>query len=171
MKSRGLTLIELLITLSIASIVLAIALPSFSKQIEKAHTETSAKTFADAIETARSQAVFRNQRTVLLPKREWHLGWTLFVDADDDGIKDAGEVLILENAAIEKIKINDNFPGAKLISFIGSGEGRQPGRRNRGAIIMGSMTICPKVSGEGIKLSLNRAGRLRSEKITYDECI
>jgi type IV fimbrial biogenesis protein FimT len=170
MKYYGFTLIELLITISVVALLTALALPNFSYQIQKAHTETVTQTLVNAIETARSKAVFTNQRTVLRAKEKWHQGWILFIDLNNNGTKEENERLLQEQMELKNIDIQDNFPVANEISFIGTGEGRSPGKRDRGAIIMGTITICPATTNKGIKLVLNRAGRLRSEKTEEGEC-
>lgn len=172
MKIQGFTLLELLITLTITAVLLTIAIPSFSRQIQKERLVTTAQTLARTIENARSLAVFRNQRTVLLATPKWNEGWILFFDQNNNGIKDDDESVISEQKApLDDIEISDNFSKTAQISFISTGESRQPGKRDRGAFIAGTIKVCPKVSGDGIKLVLNRAGRLRSEKIKYDECL
>lgn len=170
MKYYGFTFIELLITISVVALLAALALPNFSRQIQKAHTETATQELVDAIETARSKAVFANQRTVLRAKKKWHLGWVLFIDLNNNGAQDENEGLLRDHAELKNITIHDNFPVSSEISFIGTGEGRSPGKKDGGAIVMGTITVCAETADEGIKLVLNRAGRLRSEKTAAGEC-
>ncbi|MEN0036150.1 MAG: GspH/FimT family protein [Cellvibrio sp.] len=172
MKIQGFTLLELLVTLTITAILLTIAIPGFSRQIQKERIVTTAQTLITTIETARSQAVFRNERTVLLATPKWNDGWIVFFDRNNNGIKDDEEPLISEQKELmSNVEISDNFSKSAQISFINTGESRQPGKRDRGAFIAGTIKVCPKESGDGIKLVLNRAGRLRSEKIKYEECL
>lgn len=170
MKHDGFTLIELLFTLFVIVILTLIALPSFSALIQHTRLSTTSSALTEAIEIARSKAVFLNQRTVLQATPDWHTGWVLFLDGNNDGKKGDDELLVLEQQALDDFTIRDNFPIPKQISFIGTGEGRSPGKKDAGAFIAGTIKICPEKEGGGIKLVLNRGGRLRSEKMNAREC-
>jgi general secretion pathway protein H len=56
-RRRGITLIELLITLSIASALLALVPPLLSKQLGRAGIERSARELTGALRSARSAAI------------------------------------------------------------------------------------------------------------------
>jgi type IV fimbrial biogenesis protein FimT len=60
-KSRGLTLVESLITLSIAAILLSTAIPSFKAAVERRHLEGAAAQLETDIQHARSLAVAQNR--------------------------------------------------------------------------------------------------------------
>jgi type IV fimbrial biogenesis protein FimT len=127
----------------------------------------------DAIETARSIAVFRNQRTVLLPDEgNWNKGWELFVDLNDDGVRSADEELISTSAALAGVTISasNTSPLKNYVSYIGSGEGRKTGRANGGAFLAGTLKICPENKGKGVGLVLSRGGRIRMKNLTATEC-
>lgn len=170
MKDHGLTFVELLASLFIIAILMAVASPGLFTFLKKTKLQVASRALMESIENARSKAVFLNQRTVLQATPEWKAGWILFLDKNDNGIQNPDEPLLLEQQILSGVKIRDNFPTSNQISFIGTGESRKPGRINSGAFIAGTIKICPDTEGEGVKLVLNRAGRLRSEKITAEEC-
>lgn len=65
-RSRGgFTLVELLVTISLASVLLAIAVPSFRSLTISNRLTTQANEFAAAINVARSEAIKRNSSVVL----------------------------------------------------------------------------------------------------------
>jgi len=171
MKHYGFTLYELLITLTIIAITLTLSIPSFNKTIQNTRTKTAALELLSAIEQARSTAVFSNTRTVLAAKPQWHDGWEIFLDVDDDGVFDADEKLVTVQEKFDAVKIKGNNHVKELISFVSSGEGRAPGRANTGTIMVGTLTICPITYGAGYSITLSKGGRSRISNITEAECI
>lgn len=171
MLSRGYTLIELLFTLSILVITLTIGIPSLSKQIEKAQTKNATQKLRDAIEHARSLAVFQNTRSVLIANNQkWEKGWVLFSDANSNGIQDADEITIEFGDELKQVRIKASTPMNAYISFIGTGESRQIGRINGGGFMSGNIKVCPHNSGEGYKLVLARGGRTRVQPLSISAC-
>lgn len=166
MKHEGFTLVELLVSLTIASILLAVAIPSFKSQIQQSRAEVAIDTLMATIETARTEAIYLNQRTILRAAPEWHTGWELFIDLNNNGLKDASDNVIIIQPAIEDIRVSDNFKNPGQISFIGTGQNRTLS----GAIDMGTITICTKTSYH-VKLIINSIGRLRKEKFSNSECV
>ena len=61
MKSRGFSLIELLIAIVIAGILLALALPSFSSMLRNAKIRNLAGSIVGGLNVAKAEAVRRNQ--------------------------------------------------------------------------------------------------------------
>jgi type IV fimbrial biogenesis protein FimT len=59
-RTSGFTLIELMITITVASVLLAIAVPSFNGMIVSNRVSTQANEFVAAINFARSEAIKRN---------------------------------------------------------------------------------------------------------------
>jgi type IV fimbrial biogenesis protein FimT len=170
MKNYGFTLYELLITLIVIAITLVIGLPGLNKTIQNTRTKTAALELLAAIEQARSIAVFTNTRSVLAAKVQWHSGWNIFLDADDDGIFDPDEKLITEQGPLDAVIIKGNYHVRELISFISTGEGRNPGRANAGAFTTGTLTICPIIQGAGYSIILSKGGRSRINTLTKEEC-
>lgn len=59
MKSRGFTFLELLVTIAIAAILVAVALPSFRGTIQRHRLRSAADNLQAAIDYARAEAVLR----------------------------------------------------------------------------------------------------------------
>lgn len=95
-RVRGFTMVELMITLVIASILVAIAVPNFRTTIQNNQMITAANTTIGALQYARMQAVSR-ANTVYLGQRngaDWNGGLVVWLDSDasgSDGVYDAGE--------------------------------------------------------------------------------
>lgn len=86
--SRGFTLIELMITLSILAILIAIAAPSFRDTIQNSRTLTIANDLTTALQFARSEAVKRGVRVDICRRNanacanatDWGNGWLVKVN-------------------------------------------------------------------------------------------
>jgi type IV fimbrial biogenesis protein FimT len=86
-RHKGFTLIELMITVAIAAIVLAIAIPSFTSQIANNRSAALGEDFATAVNFVRSEAVKRRGRVSLCASADgatcagaWTDGFIVFVD-------------------------------------------------------------------------------------------
>ena len=86
--SRAFTLIELMITLAILAILLAIAAPSFRDTIQNNRTQTISNDLTTALQFARSEAVKRGVRVDICRRNEnacadaadWGNGWLVKVN-------------------------------------------------------------------------------------------
>lgn len=99
---HGVTLIELMVTLSITVIVLAIAVPSFRTSLTENRLAGVSYEFMGALNLARSEAVKRGRNVVLCKRANdnacavgsnWSNGWIAYADNNANGALDAGERL------------------------------------------------------------------------------
>ena len=102
LRSLGLTLPELLVTLSVASILTFTSLNLLPVLIHSNRMTGEVNRFVTALQLARSEAVKQGRRMVLCPQTgrracgqaaDWKNGWLLFPSEDRDW--QAGEPLIL----------------------------------------------------------------------------
>lgn len=168
MKHSGLTLLELLVTLALFCIILAVGIPSFNKQISDTHTKTATLALLGAIETTRATAVFHNKQVILKANnKKWHQGWTLFVDNNNNEVMDEDDKIINVHEGLDTVISTASSPMNRYVAFIGTGEGRQLTTRG---FLSGNIKICPQAQGEGYKLVLSKGGRTRVEKLSSTEC-
>jgi type IV fimbrial biogenesis protein FimT len=90
--ARGLTLVELLVTIAIFAILVAIAAPNMSPFFVNNRLSGTANEFAAVLTMARGEATLRGvavtlRRTSTTP-RDWGGGWELFVDVDGNMVRD-----------------------------------------------------------------------------------
>jgi type IV fimbrial biogenesis protein FimT len=171
MRAFGFTLIDLFITLTILSILLAFAFPSFSAQIQDVRVKSATQNLLESLEVTRTHAVFANNRATMRKQNEWTGGWEIFIDTNNDGLLNNDETIIQKHEKLTGVRIIANGPVKNYVSFIGSGEGRNAnGSNNTGAFQAGTFTICPEGKGRGYELILARGGRVRIKKIEAYDC-
>ena len=171
MPQRGLTLLELLITLVILSLLLSIGLPSFQRQIDQSRAHTATQSLMSALQATRHRAIARNGRATLRAQGGWENGWELFDDLNHNGVRDEGEPIILSHALDGRsVLIEGNQPVSSYVSYVGSGQSRHASGTPRGGFQAGTITICTSDGAEGYKLVLARMGRVRREPIGADSC-
>lgn len=104
-KQQGVTLIELMIALSIAAILLGIAIPSFRQTISNNRMASIANEFIGGINYIRSEAIKMGRSVTMCKSSDgstcatantvfWEDGWIAFVDLDADGALDSGETIL-----------------------------------------------------------------------------
>lgn len=99
---RGMTLVELLVTLAIAAILLSLAAPSMASFIQSTRLRGAANELASTLMYARSEAIKRGQSVTVCKSDNpnavnpscstsatWQQGWLVFVDYDKDGVADS----------------------------------------------------------------------------------
>lgn len=94
-RTSGFTLIELMVTISIAAVLLAVGVPSFVAFQRNSELTGAANSLLSAINAVRGEAMKENTNSFIVPNTGgWVNGWTLFVDNDLDNTKSAGDRII-----------------------------------------------------------------------------
>lgn len=171
MSIRGFSLLELLVTLLLASLLLALAIPSFSTQKQSTRVRAASLELLQSLHYTRTLAVSHSRRATIRHLGTWESGWEIFIDNNYNGQRDEHENLLQSFGPIAGVSITGNQPVSQYVSFISSGESRYVGTPNNGGFQAGTFTICPEQSDQGYRLILARSGRVRMEKAGSDSCV
>lgn len=103
-QGRGFTLIELMVTLVIAAVLSLVVAPGLTAYKRNAELTSTINTLLSAINAARSEAMKRGMKAMVLPadRRQWRSGWIIFVDKDgDQTYSEADDITILTQGPLE----------------------------------------------------------------------
>lgn len=171
LRSRGFTFIELLTTISVIGILLGVGLPNLTGHIRDSRVKSATQSLLESLELTRSRAVFSNKRTTIQKQSSWENGWEVFIDSNNNGVKDGSETAFQTQPKLNDVRVIANRPVANYVSFIGSGEGRYAnGTSNAGGFQAGTFVVCPTGKGKGYELILSRGGRARQREISAQDC-
>lgn len=164
-RARGLTLVELVIALAVTGILAGLAAPSFASLMRDAQLRSSTHQVLAALFLTRSEAIKRSRRVTMCTSRDqltcaanigWHSGWIVFDDANGNGLREAGENLILVQGALsDGLAVTGNGVMRDYVSYLPSGATR----RVSGAWLMGTITACK--GGMGRQIVISASGRPR----------
>lgn len=122
LRSAGYSLYELLVTLSVAAVVLSVGVPGFSELLARQRQHVEINALFHALHGARKQSI-ASRRVVSLcpspdgeqcrPSRDWSSGWILFVNSDRDSPPqvDADEEILARHTVDASVRLTANRRG------------------------------------------------------------
>lgn len=126
-RSRGFTVIELLIVLAVTSILLAIAIPGFQNVIRSSLLASGANDFAASLSLARTKAVMARRNARLCPSTNgtsctgsgatWTGGWLMFLDNDGNGVPSTNELVQVRGPMDSRISLTVPSAFTQWIQF------------------------------------------------------
>jgi type IV fimbrial biogenesis protein FimT len=130
-RLRGLTLVELMTTLAVAGISLAVLVPSWYGVAERSRVTSAANQLLSHLRFARSTAVARHSTVSVCPSDDgascsgdpfgWQRGYLVFLDPDRDRQRDADERILRVAQRAPRNLALFSTAGRPAVRFDGSG--------------------------------------------------
>lgn len=166
----GMTLFELLISLSVGALTLGAGIPFIAGIISTNRVSGQVNALRGALMLTRSEAIRRNQHVVLCKSADgnhctrhgqWTQGWIVYVDQNHNRQRDTQESLML---------VHDRLVNGHQLTYRGFGSRHYIVYRPTGFTQMnGTFTLCaPNAPGRSRALILMKTGRVRLSKTRAD---
>jgi type IV fimbrial biogenesis protein FimT len=166
-NNKAFTLIELLITISIISILFGIALPSFDEFLDHRKVSANVQRLVQTLQLSRLKAVTENQKVTLCPASgsaacslNWSSGYISFIDLDGDRQYNNNDRLLYQWFSTDtKLTLRWRaFGTRRSLQWLGTGITNHQN---------GSFEFCYNDKAENARgLFLTKAGRVRASKDT-----
>ena len=177
-RQRGFTLVETMVTLSLATITAVAGLPTFNVVSNAMRLNSASEGYFHSLMLARSEAIKRNARVVVCKSGDgqncttqgrWEQGWMVFHDANNNAKFDAGEAVLARQEALPKgLRFSGNQPVANYVSYTALGNTVTTG----GGFQAGTFTLCNQSAGkgDGREIIIASSGRPRTKKVSGVSC-
>lgn len=173
-SQTGFTLIELMVTIAIATLLMTVAVPNFVAFQRNAQLSDAVSSFIGAANATRANGMKQGLNTYLVPNSAttgWSSGWMVYADANwNDAYDAASEEVILRHEALSA-DITLTIPSANSLAgsdpylmFNGSGYPRL----KTGSFAGG--TIAMSNTSRSSSIIIDNAGRVRSCKTGSTGC-
>ncbi|MCG8392418.1 MAG: GspH/FimT family pseudopilin [Pseudomonadales bacterium] len=159
-KELGFTLVEMIVVLTVAAIITAIAIPSFERSTSRSAVKKSARDLVTTLNTARAYAVNRRENIQVVADggdaaNEWgNPGWVLRLPAGVDGDQSF--------TAEGDVTIDETEDG--ITAFSVGPDGRIYDAAGANTIARMQFDVCPGDSSgvAGRTIEVNQFGRIRN---------
>lgn len=165
-NNEGFTLMNLITTLSILMVVISSVVPGLKRTLANQDLTATSNQILGGIILARSEAIKTNDRiTMLSEDGNWTQGWSIFIDRNNNGLRESDESLLLENTALSPgLSLKGNNPVKSYVSYVGNGQAE----RTSGAIQMGTLMLCDQDNDMARAIIISSSGRARISKESKD---
>lgn len=175
----GYSLIELLVVLTLASILVSLAVPAMTGMLNTQRSTSLGNSFLADLNLARNEAIKRNARAVMCKSADglscsasggWEQGWILFHDVNNNAVLDINEQVIQQQGAVSQgLSLTGNAQVVNYVSYSPSGSAKL----TSGAFQVGTFTLCldPVSSRDVRQIILSNTGRARSKKGSSSDCL
>ncbi|QPG06507.1 GspH/FimT family pseudopilin [Salinimonas marina] len=127
LKQHGLTLVELMITVAIASILITVGAPGISSILQQNQVIADINNISSVARVARFTAVDESASVVMCPtnnytkcESDWSLAKMVFLDADNDGQLGGAETLLVATDPVSSSNTISGVTGSLVFRADGS---------------------------------------------------
>jgi len=175
---NGFTLIELIVTLTIAGILIALAAPAMKSFIFDQRLTTQANDFIADLNFARSEAIKRAANVTICRQggsltspscnssANWQAGRIVFVDSDGDSAIDSGDTIL---------RVRESLDGSNTMSVVGSVALNSVVIASTGLTTLSTgqeaaLRLCDSRGTVAVTISVNYTGRATSARSSVSSC-
>jgi type IV fimbrial biogenesis protein FimT len=174
-RTRGFTMVEVVMTIAIAAILMSIAIPSFRYVTNSNRIASELNGLLGDLQLARSQAIKEGRNVTVCQSTDgasctnatsWEQGWIVFSDPTNVGVWDAGEIYLRKQKPFSG---SDTFRSSNAVAVISfNREGYAVGMANGTLLTLhdstnnAAWTRC---------LSINLSGQMISQRNNGVTCI
>jgi type IV fimbrial biogenesis protein FimT len=158
---QGITALDLLVSMAIAAILVALGVPAFENYGLEQRMKAAVSSLHSDLALARNEAIGLNARVVACPAdasgncadlANWHAGWLVFLDSNDDREWQNTEVLLRRADPLKAVRITSSINRKRLRFFP---NGTAPGSN-------ASITFCDaRGTASARQIVLSGSGRIR----------
>lgn len=174
-RTRGFTLIELMVTLAVMAIIVALAFPSFESVVNSNRLAGAANELMASLQTARMESLRFNKRGVVCFSSNANAasptcsssnptGWIAFIDVDKNGGYNSGDTLLRATIVSGPVQILGSSNVAGKVVFRSDGMARD----GTGALLMGAIDIClptNKPASNVTRVTIGSGSRVSTGKV------
>ena len=174
-KQIGFTIVELMATLAVAAILLAVGIPSYETLVKGSRLTTGNNDLVSGLNLARSEAVKRGMRVTVCKSANavtaatpscaagdgWEQGWIIFTDQNSNAAYNSATETLLQvhDAMASSITAVGDATITSYISYVLTGQSQQTG----GGLQSGAIKLCDDRTGDfGKNLVISTTGRIHT---------
>jgi len=160
-RHSGFTLIELMVTIAVLAVLLALGLPSFQQSLRSNRVATATNEMIASLSLARSEAIRSTRGGGVCASGDgegcngdWSDGWLVWADANADGAFNNGETVLRYSRGNGKLTVGSEDA---LVAFDARGRRRAPAEQ--------TLTLQPaECGGQPLlrTLTINASGQVQT---------